>query len=66
MWKQKKKEYYIIELPDKSNTKIPLNWADEGNTPLPKNECCKNTLTANSVKELIFLITNIKNNASGI
>jgi hypothetical protein len=34
LWEHKKKRYYIIELPDKSHTRIPLYWADNGKFPL--------------------------------
>lgn len=64
IWEHKKKRYYVIELPDKSNTRIPLDWADKGKTPLPENPSSKQVLTVQSVREIASLIHTIKNRRS--
>ena len=64
IWEHKKKRYYVIELPDKSHTRIPLDWADEGKTPLPKISSNQPVLTINSFRELISLIAALDNKAS--
>jgi hypothetical protein len=60
LWEHKKKRYYVIELPDKSHTRIPLDWADEGKTPLSEVSSHQPVLTTTSVKELIVLIERLK------
>jgi len=63
LWEHKEKRYYIIQLPDKSNTRIPLHWVDEGNTPLPEVPTGLPILSLDSVRQLIFILNSLK--ASG-
>ena len=60
LWEHKKKHYYVIQLPDKSHTRIPLDWADEGKTPLPEVSSHQPVFTTTSIKELIALIERLK------
>jgi hypothetical protein len=64
IWEHKKKRYYVIELPDKSHTRIPLHWADEGKTPLPEIPSNQPFFTVHSIRDLISLITTLDNKAS--
>jgi hypothetical protein len=61
IWEHKKKRYYVIELPDKSNTRIPLDWADEGKIPLPENPSSQPVFTVQSIREIISFINILKN-----
>jgi len=60
VWEHKKKRYYVIQLPDKSNTRIPLHWADQGKTPLPELTVEQPVFTLDSIRELILLIRSLK------
>jgi len=60
LWEHKKKRYYVIQLPDKSHTRIPLDWADEGKMSLPEVSSDLPVLNASSIKELIILIKRLK------
>lgn len=60
MSEHKEKRYYIIQLPDKSNTLIPIHWADEGNTPLPEVPTGLPVLSLDSVRQLIFILNSLK------
>jgi hypothetical protein len=62
IWEHKKKRYYVIELPDKSHTRIPLHWADQGKTPLPEHLSGQPVFTVHSIRELISLITIFEKN----
>ncbi len=64
IWEHKKKRYYVIELPDKSHTRIPLHWADEGKTPLPEIPSNQPFFTVDSIRNLISLITTLENKGS--
>ena len=64
IWQHRKKRYYVIELPDKSHTRIPLDWADQGKTPLPKSPSSKQVFTVQSVREITFLIRTLENKSS--
>jgi len=64
IWQHKKKRYYVIELPDKSHTRIPLYWADDGNTPLHQIPHNLPFLTIDSIRQLIGLVTTLKNKVS--
>lgn len=64
IWEHKKKRYYVIELPDKSHTRIPLDWTDQGNTPLPENLSSEQVFTVQSVREIAFIIRTLKNRSS--
>ncbi len=66
IWEHKKKRYYVIELPDKSHTRIPLDWADEGITKLPQIPPNQPVFTIHSIRELISLITTLENKGSKI
>ena len=63
IWEHKKKRYYVIELPDKSHTRIPLDWADQGKAPLPEPPSSKPIFTVRAIREIISFI-NILNNRS--
>jgi hypothetical protein len=61
LWEHKKKRYYIIELPDKSHTRIPLYWADNGKFPLVKNAYPEQPFfTAKCIQNLISIILVLK------
>ena len=64
IWEHKKKRYYVIELPDKSHTRIPLDWADQGKMPLPENPSSKQVFTVQSVREISALIRTLENRSS--
>ena len=64
IWEHKKKRYYVIELPDKSHTRIPLDWADHGNAPLPESLSSEQVFTVQSVKEITFIIHTLENRSS--
>ena len=64
IWKNKKKRFYLIELPDKSHTRIPLDWADEGKCPISKISSNQPVLSASSLRELIDLLTIFGNKVS--
>jgi hypothetical protein len=64
IWQHKNQRYYVIELPDKSHTRIPLFWADDGNTPLPPVPPNLPFLTIDSIRLLNCLLANLKNRAS--
>ena len=64
IWQHNKKRYYVIELPDKSHTRIPIHWADDGNTTLPEVPLNLSFLTIDSVRQLNSLITTLKNKIS--
>ena len=66
IWEHKKKGYYVIELPDKSHTRIPLYWADEGKTPLTEIPSNQPFFTVHSIRELLSLITTLENKGSKI
>jgi hypothetical protein len=61
IWEHKKKRYYVIELPDKSNTRIPLDWADEGKIPLPENPSSQPVFTVQSIRDIISFIRTLEN-----
>jgi hypothetical protein len=63
-WKHKKSRFYIIQLPDKSHIRIPIDWADDGKTPLPKSFATQPVFTVFSIKKLILLITTLKKRGS--
>jgi hypothetical protein len=60
VWRHQKKRYYIIELPDKTHSRIPFHWADDGKLPLPQVSSDLPVLTADSIRELILLIERLK------
>jgi hypothetical protein len=64
IWQHKKRRYYVIELPDNSHTRIPLSWADDGNTPLPQVPPNLPFLTIDSIRQLSCLLANLKNKSS--
>lgn len=63
-WKFKRRRFYIIQLPDKSHIQIPVHWADEGKTPLPENICEQPVFRVDSIRELVVVITTLKNRGS--
>ena len=63
-WKHKKSRFYIIQFPDKSHIQIPIEWADDGKTPLPKSMATQPVFTVFSIKKLILLITTLKKRGS--
>lgn len=64
IWEHKKKRYYVIELPDKSHTRIPLDWADQGNSPLPESLSSEHVFTVQSIREITFIICTLENRSS--
>jgi hypothetical protein len=56
----KRKRFYIIQLPDESNTLMPIHWVDEGNTPLPEVPAGLPVLSLESVRQLIFILNGLK------
>ena len=64
IWNHSNKRYYVIELPDKSHTRIPLDWADEGEGPLPQIVSSLPCLTVEAIRDLIFLATTLERGVS--
>ena len=64
IWNHSKKRYYVIELPDKSHTRIPVDWADEGEAPLPEIASNLPCLTVEAIRDLIFLGTTLERRVS--
>jgi hypothetical protein len=64
IWEHKNKRYYVIELPDKSHTRIPLHWADQGKIPLPQSPSGGPAFTVEAVRELFSLMSTLANKAS--
>ena len=64
IWQHKKKRYYVIELPDKSHTRIPIHWADDGITTLFEIPLNLPFLTIDSIRQLNSLITTLENKIS--
>ena len=64
IWKNQKKHFYLIELPDKSHTRIPRDWADEGKCPISKIPSDQPVFSASSIRELIHLVTTFGNKVS--
>jgi hypothetical protein len=60
MWENRRKRFYVIELPDRSHTRIPLHWADDVKAPLPEIPLDMPVLTVRAVRELSSVITIVK------
>jgi hypothetical protein len=60
-WEHKKKRYYVVELPDKSHTRIPLHFADNGKFPLPDVPPDQPFFTVKCIRRLISLIPALQN-----
>jgi hypothetical protein len=55
-WKNKQVKFYIIQLPDRKHIQIPIHWTDDGTTPLPENLPDYPVLTADSIRDIIYLL----------
>ena len=64
IWEHKKKRYYVVELPDKSHTRIPLHWADDGKSSIAEPPICDQPFTVQSIREITFLIHTSRNKVS--
>lgn len=60
IWEHKKKRYFVIELPDKSHSRIPLHWADNGTLPLSKPPHSNQVFTVQAIREVIFLTRTLR------
>jgi hypothetical protein len=60
MWKNRQKRFYVIELRDGTNTRIPLHWADDGKAPLPEIPLDMPVLTTTGVRQFVSVITKYK------
>ncbi len=52
-----RQQYFIVELPNQSRMRIPAEWADNGQGPLPAQPTHSQILTIPGVRDLIAVLT---------